>query len=117
MIRRNPKLMLRQGLQGYLDKMEQKIKAYNMGVLGYIRMCKEDTGLIKIYQPSLFVFYGKNQKNAEEDLIHYIEEEKIKIQNKVNDLEEISLRLKEFGLERTSQYYQNLQNKNEEVGN
>jgi hypothetical protein len=44
-------------------------------------------------------------------------EQKNNFQKKANDLEELALRIKEFGWEKTSQHYQALQIENKDGGN
>lgn len=60
---------------------------------------------------------AKNQKEIEQKIADYINSKRIEIQNQANTLEELTLRIKENGLEATSKYYQTLQNKNSEGGN
>ncbi len=72
--------------------------------------------------------YIKNGKSVEEikektrnELVDYFDGKKIEYQNKANDSEELALRIKENGLEKSSITYffyntQNLQSKSSEVG-
>lgn len=108
--------------------MEQN---YNFGKKGTLLLPPEITNhfegtlfLEKYFSPAEFSVSGKGKEKLIEDIIETIGTERIKYQNVANDLEEFALRLKENvkeygvekGLEKTSEYYQNLQSKTEEVG-
>ena len=98
----------------YLDKMAE----YLFGGMNTIEINKDEKEENKYH----FYIWGKylpveakNQKEIEEKIVDYFTEEKIKVQNQANKLEELALRIKENGLEKTSQYYRNqtLEHKNE----
>lgn len=63
------------------------------------------------------VIAGNSIEELEKELAEFYSEKLIEqknyLQNKVNELEELALRIKENGWEKTSQHYQNLQNKME----
>jgi hypothetical protein len=93
---------------------------YPLGKFGELDLIKFEDKTINGTLPKeegFYVFEGKNKEKFEQNMAFTLEQEKIKYQNKANELEELALRIEENGLEKTSQYYQTLQSKNKEGGN
>ncbi len=67
-----------------------------------------------IIKEGVHVFNGETKEELEVKIVNYLKKERIAYQNKVNELEEFAVRIKENGLEKTSQHYQTLENKTRE---
>jgi len=93
---------------------------YGLGYFGRILMKKENSGSLVIQdsrvKEAVYKIEGKTEEEFKKNLIETIESEKNFFVEYINELEELSLRIKENGLEATSKHYQNLQSKTEEVG-
>ena len=55
------------------------------------------------------IFKGKNPEELKTDMIKKLTQKQITLQSEANEIEELTLKIKENGLEKTSQYYNTLE--------
>jgi hypothetical protein len=85
-------------------------KEYNLGKYGVLKM-KEfngpDSSIIAscIRNNTNYDYSGKDKYEVENNLLTLINREKNELLIQASELEELALRIKESGLEKTSQYY------------
>lgn len=96
--------------------MKKKDETYKFGNLGEFRIVKGNyPGRWHAIPKNLSIHSsGDTYKELEKNLINNLNEEKKKLFNRASEIEELAERIKEFGLKKTIQHYQNLQNKSEE---
>lgn len=97
--------MLRQDLLGCSDKMDGN---YSLGCFGELEVVENKFNR-KIYgvliQQGLYRISGRSQEEFENEVVKYISNKKIKSPEKEGELEEITLKIKELGLKKTSSFY------------
>ena len=118
--------MLLQDLLACLDKMEKMIEEYTLGDLGRIRIFEERG--FKLFHEEINVNAGGKliisnenipqlKEKLQEELIYYLNRKQLEYDNKLKEVKKLTSILEKKGLEKTSKYYQTLQNKNVEGGN
>ncbi len=104
--------MLEKGLVLYLDKMKKYYLGKNIGNL-------EITNENGVFYGSLnnirTTFSGESQEEIKDKVLKYFMAQRNDLLDRASEFEEISTRLKENGLEKTSKHYQALQIKLEEI--
>ncbi len=122
--------MLVLDLVRFLDKMGKKFDSkkltgpkYSLGELGNLELIRYRSeklrGIVSDNASYCFVIDGMTQREVEINLSNYlVSEGMIKVYRPIPEgkLRALSSRVRENGLEATSQYYQNLQSKSSEVG-
>lgn len=95
-----------------------KNKDYNLGYLGKITVSEGAAtywGTLRGTKKEIIISVrGDNKESVGINLSEKINQEKNKLLTQASELEELTLRIQLNGLDKTSQYYQTLQNKNME---